>query len=655
MIGSLMSRMSAAQNYDVPTLQKAIQDGTLPAYVGIPLIQDKMKQQQMAQAGAQGQQQQKPPIAEQILAQAAQSEGQKGIDAAQSNLQGMSGGGIAYAAGGDVDEDYADQQQEMQDQQDQDYATMMMNQSEEPTEAHEPAYVNKTPNVEKGIKPPSIDALLSHIVRKESGGRNYDDKGKPLTSSAGAKFAMQVMPATASDPGFGIKPAQDVTPEEYNRVGKELATALLNKYQNPVHAAAAYNWGSKNVDKWLAQGADPSQLPKETRGYIQGMNMAEGGIVALAAGGIARFYEGGDAQGSAEDDIAPMDVAAATKNAGIANLGQMFDTSNATQNYVQSLMKPGYKYEDPNLINQGFYNDAEYNGPQLGVKPTPVATQSAAPVAPAAAPVTPAVAPEGITQLTTPIAPTDTTPTAPKEKTPWEKYMDNFAQSHEDLKNQKAEDKYMALMAAGLGILKSSGEVAPGKVHTALGDIASGGLEGVSYAQQAAKQRAAQEAALNKEENIALYRDQINKVAADKVAAEKQRYEAANAGKDNSLQEKIRNDMERAYKAQSSTIDAQRAAAIKANNGEPLDPQLDAQYERQKAELRSNLLKVYKLPEEPTATYSPIIPKMALIKIPSSLNIMSSWTDADKKAAQWANENPYNPKAHEIKKHLESL
>jgi len=645
MISSLMSRMAQAQNLDVNQLKQAVQDGTLPAYVGVPLIQDKMKQQQMAQASAQGQQQ-KPPIAEQILAQAAQSEGQKGIDAAQSNLQGMSGGGIAYAAGGDVDEDYADQQQEMQDQQDQDYATMMMNQSEEPTEAHEPAYVNKTPNVEKGIKPPSIDALLSHIVRKESGGRNYDDKGKPLTSSAGAKFAMQVMPATASDPGFGIKPAKDVTPEEYNRVGKELATALLNKYQNPVHAAAAYNWGSKNVDKWLAQGADPSQLPKETRGYIQGMNMAEGGIVSLAAGGMA-YYDGTDgslvdappqaAQGNAL--LAAYDATNPTtpdaENFGVKDTrswdqsktrGTPISLMDAISRHLpsQNDIASGINSILPSTISQRnvaarqnaaaaatqypIENGPEYNGPQIGMKPIAPATPAAAPATAAVTPSTPAVASEGITQLTTPIAPTDTTPAAPKEKTAWEKYMDNFAQSHEDLKNQKAEDKYMALMAAGLGILKSSGEIAPGKVHTALGDIASGGLEGVAYAQQAAKQRAAQEAALNKEENIALYRHQINKVAAENAAANRALKERELALKTEKFDPKeIANNKYSAAISRHPQIAEQNRLMTEEQKQGTLTPERYAQYQANIQRIQQAVAKQYGVEPDVAVKLNPIM------------------------------------------------
>ena len=68
MINSLMSRMGEAQKLSVPQLQKAIQDGTLPPYIGIPLLQDKMKQAQMAKASMQAPKE--PPIAEQVMQEA---------------------------------------------------------------------------------------------------------------------------------------------------------------------------------------------------------------------------------------------------------------------------------------------------------------------------------------------------------------------------------------------------------------------------------------------------------------------------------------------------------------------------------------------------------------------------------------------------------
>jgi len=105
MIGSLMSRMADAEKLSVAQLQKAVQNGVIPAYVGVPLLQDKLKQQK---AAANPPQQAQPPIAQQVMAEASQ----QGIDSAPSNLPTeMAGGGIVAFDGGGLadeqdDEDY---------------------------------------------------------------------------------------------------------------------------------------------------------------------------------------------------------------------------------------------------------------------------------------------------------------------------------------------------------------------------------------------------------------------------------------------------------------------------------------------------------------------------------------------------------------------
>jgi len=139
-----------------------------------------------------------------------------------------------------------------------------------------------------------VDRLRAEIMQRESGGRRHDKKGKFLTSSKGALGEMQVMPATARDPGFGIKPARNNSPDELRRVGDEYASILLNRYQDPKLAMIAYNMGPGATDKWLAAGADIRKLPKETQGYIRGVNLAEGGEVK-------RFQVGGTMGGF--DDV----------------------------------------------------------------------------------------------------------------------------------------------------------------------------------------------------------------------------------------------------------------------------------------------------------------------------------------------------------------
>ena len=562
--------MGTAQKLSVAQLKQAVQDGTLPAYVGIPLIQDKLKQQQEAQAGKPVPPQ--PPIADQILEAADQS---RGIDEAQSNLPTMNaaeGGIISYALGGDVEDDYEDQLQEEADSQDLGYAQMMAqaNENEGMLSAKEPSYVNKTPSVGFGIKPPTggVDALLSHIISKESGGRDYDEKGRPLTSNKGAKFAMQVLDSTAKDPGFGIKPAKDMTAAEYNRVGKELATALLDKYQDPKLAAIAYNWGAGNTDKWLANGANPQKLPKETQGYLVGANFADGGIVALAAGGAVPSYAKGDVISPEDYDASSMldDQSMATVPnpalqrsynlvSGIKSLGSNIGTALTTpRNYdpiTKLLLDPARSIQrwgqtplpeqaaafrsasmTPNQnAEMGYTVPAGSNTSVLAsneIKPTPIPPEK---------PHTRAIPrPQDLMMLANiegfngdqfTIKPPskesaqDTTK-APTELSAWDKYLQGITEERQSLKEQKEEDKYLSLMAAGLGTLKASGTVEPGKVHTATGDIATGGMEGVAYYANAAKQRAAQQAALNKELGLGMYRQEIAKATAGNKGIEQQ-------------------------------------------------------------------------------------------------------------------------------------
>jgi hypothetical protein len=98
MITDMNARVAMAQKLSIPQLQQAIKNGTVPAYVGVPLLQDKMRQQQQMAMAQQGQQQQQPPIAEQIMAEASRG----GVDQLPSNLpiqneedeEGYAGGGI---------------------------------------------------------------------------------------------------------------------------------------------------------------------------------------------------------------------------------------------------------------------------------------------------------------------------------------------------------------------------------------------------------------------------------------------------------------------------------------------------------------------------------------------------------------------------------
>jgi Large polyvalent protein associated domain 38/Transglycosylase SLT domain len=111
------------------------------------------------------------------------------------------------------------------------------------------------------------ERYLKTIETLESGGR------PGLVSSKNARGLMQVVPATANDPGFGVTPARDDSEREYTRVGREYALALKDKYHGDIPLAlAAYNAGPGTVDKL---GGVPNY--KETQDYVRkGMAMMGG-------------------------------------------------------------------------------------------------------------------------------------------------------------------------------------------------------------------------------------------------------------------------------------------------------------------------------------------------------------------------------------------
>ena len=124
-----------------------------------------------------------------------------------------------------------------------------------------------------------FEAALNSMWDVESNRQDFKD-GEFVTSKKGARGKSQVMPKTADDPGFGIKPAdlsgsKEQQAAELNRVGKEYLSKMIEKYDgNLAIAYAAYNMGPGATDKWLKSGANPADLPKETRDYV-GKTMAK--------------------------------------------------------------------------------------------------------------------------------------------------------------------------------------------------------------------------------------------------------------------------------------------------------------------------------------------------------------------------------------------
>jgi soluble lytic murein transglycosylase-like protein len=341
MIGDLLSRINKADNIDsVDALTASVRNGTIPAFIGVPMIADLVKKQQAARGLAQGaptttiadqvmQQAQalnqpqpapyemaateRPPIPTQIPPQNPMPprEMVAGLPAAQSNLptQNMAGGGIVAFAGDTdgslVDDEYDPEEDEANeeyyaDMEHQSRLAQMLAQNDALTEgmldddmlgAAPATTVNKgiaykepmPAGASKGMQDKSFTGKIRHL---ESRGRDYDQYGNILTSPKGAMGSMQTMPGTLRDPGFGVRPARDNSVAEMNRVGEEYAAAMLNRYKNEKDAAMAYNWGPGRVDAWIA-GGRKGPVPSETRQYAS--NFAEGGIVNLAVGGTPPY------------------------------------------------------------------------------------------------------------------------------------------------------------------------------------------------------------------------------------------------------------------------------------------------------------------------------------------------------------------------------
>lgn len=122
------------------------------------------------------------------------------------------------------------------------------------------------------VAPGDFARLTNIVMGMESGGRRYGDDGSLLQSPKGAKGEMQVLDGTNKDPGFGVKPAQDDSPEERARVGRDYLAAMLKRYDGDVpKALAAYNWGPGRVDAAMKEHGENwlSHAPKETREYVQ--------------------------------------------------------------------------------------------------------------------------------------------------------------------------------------------------------------------------------------------------------------------------------------------------------------------------------------------------------------------------------------------------
>jgi hypothetical protein len=426
-----------------------------------PQMEEQMPQQMMAQ-------------------QVPQSLDETGVGQLPIPERQYAGGGIiAFEEGGDVDEDedlayqmaLEDREMNIGSSIDEIFNMAKYGNREKPTENAGVGVRYREPipaGASKGMEPSEngLARLRAQILEKESGGRRYDKEGNLLTSSKGALGEMQVMPATARDPGFGIRPARDNSPDELRRVGDEYAAVLLNRYRDPKLAMIAYNMGPGATDRWLASGADPRRLPRETQGYIRGVNLAQGGAVR-------HFQEGG------------FGVEFGGTGSNFASNPREFDEEKVEPNYVI----------DP-MTGQALFSGYKVN---------------------------PSVKPQVKKEAPKP-APKEEKPKEKQDETDLQTKFNNFIQQQqanpernifaemmarnekqrEENRKSAAEDRNLAMLASGLGIL---GGTSP----YAMVNIGQGGAKGVEFLGASKARRASELNALSNADLKAMYYGEENK------------------------------------------------------------------------------------------------------------------------------------------------
>lgn len=125
---------------------------------------------------------------------------------------------------------------------------------------------------------PPADDTFSRMIAQESGGRQFDASGSPLTSDKGAVGIAQIMPGTAPEAaeaaGLPYDPQRLATDRAYNlALGRAYYGKMLKQFGSPELAAAAYNAGPGAVQHALAMadkngGSYSDYLPHETQNYV---------------------------------------------------------------------------------------------------------------------------------------------------------------------------------------------------------------------------------------------------------------------------------------------------------------------------------------------------------------------------------------------------
>ena len=559
MINSLMSRMGEAQKLSIPQLQKAIQDGTLPPYVGIPLLQDKMKQQQAAQASQQ--QPQQPPIAQQVMQEASMHD--RGVEALPSNLptEEMYDGGIVAFAGGDlVDdqtvEDYQDQAEEDEDTQNLQAAL------ENSAEANEG--IGAIPNAGTGLKytePVSAGAskgIDADLSRKHNVGNlrpvGFKYEGQIGTSPGGfAMFDSRESGIKALNHDISVKLERGLnTPEKFLNVyapkgDKNDTEAYIRNVSKALNIKPNQEIPNTPEAKMILAQA----ITRQEGSDKATARFAEGGIIGLAGGGLNPIT------GMQEPDYSDENTPSISQT-----LGNII--GNPTERIGNSIQGVGFKSNKE--VQQAGEKTAQKEAQskmkyetkdQMG--PTNSELKGATTVN-----TSPSSSANNIQSGTT-NTPID----------PYQALMDKLDAKDADAKKQRTIDGYMGLLTAGLGMMGGSSPYA-------MENIGKGALAGVQQYGESRKLSASQEA--NRDKTMAaLLRGQTSANLANQT---NQRLSGQYAQTQEDRQQLFHSN---AYNTINKEIDAAAKARIAANPALQGDP---AAYDKIVTQLRQQSLPV---------------------------------------------------------------
>jgi len=244
--------------------------------------------------------------------------------------------------------------------------------------------------------------------------------------------------------------------------------AMYSRYKDPKLAMIAYNMGPGATDRWLADGGDPRRLPKETQGYIRGVNLAKGGEVK-------HFYTG-DYLPYGEE--VPYDPKAPSIYDTFGNI-----LGSPLERLKNSIYGVGAK-SNKELAQDQKTKSAPAKKPssqsEAPPKDTSTTDQDLRNFDQAAA----LFQAENMNK-NEPIQAQE----APQSRL--DAFMEKMLERENAIEKQRGMDKNMALLAAGLGMLGGTSQYA-------WENIGKGGLAGVQQYGESNKQRAAEQAAIDK-------------------------------------------------------------------------------------------------------------------------------------------------------------